>query len=513
MMRMGSARWWALGAVSLGVLAVSLDGTVLSVALPTLAKSLHASESDLEWFSAGYLLVLAAATLPAGLFGDRFGRKRVLLASLGAFGAGSAWCAYSPSPGPFLVARLVMGAAGAGVAVMALSQLTVLFDEAMRPKAVAVFQAANFLALPLGPILGGWMLSRFWWGWMFLVNVPVVLVGLIVVGAMVPESRAGQRPGLDPFGTSASVIGLVALTYGAIEAGRRGWGSGVAVASMVIGALLLAGFFGWERRLSARGGEPLIDPALFRSRSFTWGSLLAGEVGLSMIGLLFTMPQYFQAVRGADALGSGLRLLPLVGGLIVGTLPSSWMAKAFGPKLTVAAGFALVAAGSAVGAATTATSGTTFISAWMAVLCAGTGLAISGAVSAALSRLSAERSGTGSAVVQVFQKTAGPLGTAIMGSVLAAAYQSRLDTVPLPVAVDAAACRSVFSGLAAAQRLGSPPLAAALRGAFVHGMDVSLLTSAGIAVAGAVLTLAFLPGARRTGRHQRSPEVADAVRL
>jgi len=132
MMRMGSARWWAFGAVSLGVLAVSLDGTVLSVALPTLAKSLHASESDLEWFSAGYLLVLAAATLPAGLFGDRFGRKRVLLASLGVFGAGSAWCAYSPSPGPFLVARLVMGAAGAGVAVMASASSSTSFWSGLK---------------------------------------------------------------------------------------------------------------------------------------------------------------------------------------------------------------------------------------------------------------------------------------------------------------------------------------------------------------------------------------------
>ena len=149
----------------------------------------------------------------------------------------------------------------------------------------------------------------------------------------------------------------------------------------------------------------------------------------------------------------------------------------------------------------------------MAVLCAGTGLAISGAVSAALSQLSVDRSGTGSAVVQVFQKTAGPLGTAIMGSVLAAAYQSRLDTVRLPAAVDAAAHHSVFSGLAAAQRSASPAPAAAVRGAFVHGMDVSLLASTGIAVAGAVLTLAFLPGARRAGRRARAPEVADAVRL
>jgi MFS transporter, DHA2 family, multidrug resistance protein len=513
MTNVNSGRGWALGAVSLSVLAVSLDGTVLSVALPTLAQALHASESDLEWFSSGYLLLLAAATLPVGLLGDRAGRKRVLLVSLAVFGAGSALCAYSPSPGPFLVARLLMGLAGAGVAVMALSQLTVLFEEAERAKAVGVFQAANFLALPLGPIFGGWMLSHFWWGWMFVLNVPVVLVGLGVVIGLVPESRASQRPGLDPLGTSASVAGLVAVTYGAIEAGRNGWTSAVAVASMAGGALVLAGFFAWERHVNGRGGEPLIDPALFRSRSFTWGALLAGVVGLGMIGLLFTMPQYFQAVRGADAFGSGLRLLPLVGGLIVGALPASRLAKLIGAKLAVAAGFLLVAAGSALGAATTAASSTLFISVWMAVLCTGTGLALSAAVSAALSQLAAERSGTGSAVVQVFQKTAGPLGTALMGSVVTAAYQSRLDLFTLPPAAATAVRRSVYGGLAVAERLGSAPLANSVRAAFVHGMDMSLLTSTAIGVAGAILTLLFLPAGSGVGQTETLLEVSHASHL
>jgi MFS transporter, DHA2 family, multidrug resistance protein len=516
MTTLGSARWWALGAVCLSVLAVSLDGTVLSVALPTLARALHASESDLEWFSSGYLLLLAAAVLPVGLLGDRFGRKRILTVSLIVFGAGSALCAYASSPGMFLIARLLMGGAGAGVAVIALSQLTVLFDESERPKAVGVFQAANFLALPLGPIVGGWMLSRFWWGWMFLVNVPVVLLGVVVVAGLLPESRASRRPGLDPVGTAASMGGLVAVTYGVIEAGRNGWGDSTALGCMAAGVVMLVGFFGWERRLAARGGEPLIDPALFASRSFTWGSLLAGVVGLAMIGLLFTMPQYFQAVRGADAFGSGLRLLPLVGGLLVGSLPASVLAKAVGAKITVATGFVLVAIGSAVGGATTAASSTWFVSTWMAVVCAGTGMAMAAAVSVAISQLSAERSATGSAVVQVFQKTAGPFGTAIMGSVLAAGYQSHLDASGLAPAVAAAARHSVYSGLAVAQNLDSAPLADVVRAAFVHGMDASLLVSAAIAVVGAVLTVAFLPGARRNvhiGKHRAGnrSEVAYAA--
>src|SRR5499426_2147255 len=190
MMSNATARWWALGAVQLAVLAVGLDITVLSVALPTLATALHASESDLQWFSSGYTLVLAAAMLPAGLLGDRYGRKKVMLIALALFGVGSAACAYAPSASAFLVARLALGLAGAGVIVMAVSALTVLFKEEERPRAVAVWAGANFLAMPLGPIVGGWLLSNYWWGWVFLINVPVALVGLVAALVLVPESRA-----------------------------------------------------------------------------------------------------------------------------------------------------------------------------------------------------------------------------------------------------------------------------------------------------------------------------------
>ena len=193
--RSGARRWWALGAVSLSLFAVTVDGTVLSVALPTLAGALHATGSDLEWFSSGYLLLLAAATLPAGLIGDRFGRKKLLAGCLAAFGAGSALCAGAPSPGVFLIARLLMGLAGAGVTVMAMSALAVLFSDADRPRAVGIYEAANFLGLPAGPVLGGWMLSRLWWGWVFLLNVPIAAAGLTAVLVLVPESRAARRPG------------------------------------------------------------------------------------------------------------------------------------------------------------------------------------------------------------------------------------------------------------------------------------------------------------------------------
>ena len=499
MKNLGNRRWWALGALVLAVLAVGLDGTILSVALPTLATALHASEADLQWFSSGYLLVLAAAMLPAGLLGDRYGRKKVLLVSLALFGAGSAACAYAASAGAFIAARAVLGLAGAGIIVMALSALTVLFTEQERPRAVGIWAAANFLALPLGPILGGWLLTHYWWGWVFLLNVPVALIGFGATLALVPESRAPQRPGLDPVGIIASTSGLVVMTYGLIEAGQNGWSDASALVPIIAGLVVLVGFFLWERWLSQRPeGQPLVDLALFRSASFTWGVLLAATAGLAMIGVLFTMPQFFQGVLRTDAMGSGVRLLPLIGGLVVGAVPADRVARVVGAKLTVALGFALLASGMLLGATTDSGSSPGFIAAWMALVGVGMGLTMATAASAALSALPQERSGVGAAVMQAIQKVGAPFGAAILGSVLSSAYQAQLNLAGLPPVVANVVKQSFFGGIAVAMQLGSAPLLVSVRTAFVHGMDVSLVVAAGIAAAGFVLTLAFLPGRARS---------------
>ncbi len=490
----GTRRWWALGALGLAALTVGIDGTVLSVALPTLAKALHASESDLQWFSSGYFLVLAAAMLPAGLLGDRYGRKKVLLISLALFGIGSVACAYSTSLTEFLAARVLVVLGGAGLIVMAFSVLTVLFSRAERPKAVGVMSGVTFVAFPIGPILGGWLLSSYWWGWVFLINVPVVVVGLAAVIALVPEARAAQRPGLDLVGVAASAAGLVALTYGLIEAGQDGWTDIGALALMIAGVALLAGFLTWERRLTRRpGGQPLLDLSLFSSASFTWGVILAVVPILALLGILFTLPQYFQGVLGTNAMGSGLRLLPLVGGLVAGALPASRLVRLVGAKVAVTAGFVLLGAGLFTGAMTSMSSGGLYVAAWTAVAGLGTGIAMATAMSAALVELSAEKSGVGSAVLQAVNKTGGPLGIAILGSVLSAGYLARLHLSGLPPAAAAAVRQSVFGGVAVAQKIHSAALLGAVQAAFVHGMDLALAVSAGIAVAGAVLTLVFLP--------------------
>jgi MFS transporter, DHA2 family, multidrug resistance protein len=494
MQDLGTRRWWALAAVSLSVVAVGLDGTVLSVALPTLSKALDASESDLQWFSSGYFLVLAAAMLSAGLLGDRFGHKKVLLVSLGLFGVGSAACAFATSVAEFMTARVLLGLAGAGVVVMAISSLTVLFSKLERPKAVGVWAAANFLALPIGPILGGWLLTHFWWGWVFLINVPVAVVGLAAVAAWVPESRASARPGLDPVGVAASAAGLVAVTYGLIRAGQNGWNDAGAVLRVIAGVMLLVGFFTWERWLTRRpGGQPLLDLSLFGSASFTWGVILAAVAILAMIGVLFTMPQYFQGVVGTDAMGSGLRLLPLIAGLVVGAVPADRVVRLVGAKATAAVGFVILAVGLLLGARTSAAAGGVFVASWMAVVGVGMGLALATASSAALAELSEERSGVGSAVLQAVNKVGGPFGTAILGSVLSSGYLAHVDVSGLPAATATTVRQSIFGGVAIAHQIGSASLLESVRTAFVHGMDAALLVSAGIALAGGVLTWLFLP--------------------
>jgi MFS transporter, DHA2 family, multidrug resistance protein len=490
----GARKWWALGAVMLAVLAVGLDLTVLSVALPTLAVALRGSESDLQWFSSGYALVLAAAMLPAGLLGDRYGRKKVMLLSLALFACGSLACAYSRTAAEFIAARIVLGLAGAGLIVMAISALAVLFDDEERPRAVSIWAAANMIAFPIGPILGGWLLSHYWWGWVFLMNVPVAMLGFAAVAALVPESSSARRPGLDVVGIGTSSAGLVALSYGLIEAGQHGWGSAGALAWMLAGLAVLAAFAAWERTLARRGVQPLLDPVLFRSAAFTWGVILFTVLTMALVGLLFTMPQYFQGVLGASAEGSGIALLPMVGGLLAGLLPAAAVARKIGAKLTIAAGFAVLAAGLGLGAATTAASGEGFAAAWMAVAGAGTGLTMATAASAALGELTEERAGVGSGVLQALKNTGAPLGSAILGSVLASTYTSRLVLAGLPPAVARAARQSVFGGVAAAQALHSAALLTAVRAAFTDGLDIALIVSAGFAVAGIVLALIFMPG-------------------
>ncbi len=457
------------------------------------------------------------------MLGDRYGRKRVLMTALAIFGVSSAACAYAATSGELIAARAVLGLGAAAIMPLALAIIPVLFAPEERQKATAVMAATIFLSFPIGPLVGGVLLDRFWWGSVFLINVPVVVVALVAVAILMPESRSAERPRVDFAGVAISSAGLITLTYGCIKAGQDGWGA-AAIATMIAGAVLLAGFAAWERVLTRRGQgvRPLVELSLFRSAGFTWGTILATLVSFAMFGIMFAMPQYFQEVRGTDALGSGLRMLPMIGGMLAGmiggtrlqsprrpaagpagrrpgTRPGHSRPPLAGARSMVAAGFAVMAAGLAIGAFTTVSSGTGFAAVWFAVSGLGLGVAMPSAMNAALGALSADRSGAGSALITAMRQVGATIGVAILGAVLSSIYQTRLASAAVPAPVARVAQSSVAAGVTVAHRIGSAALLASVRAAFVDGLDVMLWTCGGIALASALLALAFLPRRARGG--------------
>jgi MFS transporter, DHA2 family, multidrug resistance protein len=513
-MAAGRRRWWALGALAVSSLVVGLDLTVLNLALPTLAVSLHITSGDtLQWFVVSYSLVFAAMLLPAGLLGDRFGRKRLLIVALVVFGVASLACAYSASAGQLIAARALLGLGAAFILPLSIAVIPVLFTEDERQRAITVVMGMTMVAFPIGPILGGWLLTHFWWGSVFLINVPVIAVALVAVAFLMPESRSTRRAPIDYVGVVLSRVGLTLLSYGLIEAGQKGWGQATDIAYMVVGALVLVGFVGWERIVSRRRrGRPLVDLTLFSSSGFTWGTILATMVSFAMFGLLFTVPTYYEAIVGVNPLGAGVRLLPMIGGLVVGAVLADRLARPVGAKLTVGLGFTLIAVGLLMGALTTVSSGYGYAALWVTIMGAGLGFALPGAMNAALGALSAERSGVGSGLIMAMRQVGGTFGVAILGSVLSSAYRSGLHAAVVPAALAATVRDSVSEGVAVAHQIGSATLFALVRSAFVHGMDVMLAVCGGIALAGIVLTLAFLP--RRSEPvevAEEAPDVADAA--
>ena len=502
--RPAARRWLALLAIAASVVVVGLDLTVLNLALPTMAVSLHASTGDLQWIADAYSLVLAAMILPAGLFGDRFGRKKILLIALVLFGAASVACAYAASTGALIAARAVLGVGAAAIFPLSLSVLPVMFAPEERQRAIALMSGATMLSFPIGPIVGGYLLDHFWWGSVFLINVPVVVLAIVAVAVLLPESRSAVRPRIDVTGVVVSSAGLVALTYGFIKAGQDGWSDVTALVTIAAGLLALALFVRLERRIEGRGSQALVDLRLFGSPGFRWGTILVTLVSFAMFGLFFAMPQYFQAVRGADALGSGLRLLPMIGGMLVGMLAgtrlqtsrrgaASGAAGAAGPRTVVTAGYVAMAVAMGLGALTTISTSTGYAIAWVAVAGLGLGLVMPAAMTVALGALSAERSGSGSALIAAMRQAGSVIGVAVLGTVISNAYSRGVDVTGLPAAAASAARSSVSGGVEVAHQLGSAALLDSARTAFVHGMDVMLWTCGGIALACALLAVVFLP--------------------
>ncbi|MBO2446908.1 DHA2 family efflux MFS transporter permease subunit [Actinomadura barringtoniae] len=499
----GSRRWWGLGALAVSMLALGFDLTILNVALATLSEDLHASTSQLQWTVDSYVLVFAALLMPAGLLGDRFGRKRLLLIGMVIFGAASLAGAFASGPAGVIVARTFMGI-GAGIMMpLSMSILPSIFPPEERTRAVAVWSSSMALGLPLGPLLGGWLLEHYWWGSIFLINVPVVAVGAIAVALLLPESRDAAAPRVDFLGALLSMGGLTALVYGVTEAPADGWTDPVILASLGGSLALLAAFVLWERRLT----QPMMDVRLFHDAAFTW-AVVAGTLGtLVMSGALFVLPQYLQVIQGNGVFGTGLRLIPMLLGLMVGGLAIDRLVPRTGHKPVIVTGLFLLAAGVGWGALTEVGDGYSTTATWLSVVGLGIGLSMIPAMDVVLSRLPEDQAGRGSGLVQTLRQTGAALGIAGLGSLLSTVYRDKVEVAGLPGNAADGARDSIGVAAKVSGQLHDANLLASAQHAYVQGMDAVLAVCAVGATVVAVLVWIFQP---RPPRPERAQDNVDS---
>jgi len=468
--------------VCLALAAVVAAMSSLNVALPDVARATHATQTQLAWVIDAYSLVFASLLLPAGAIGDRYGRRRALIAGLTIFGAGSAVAMTAHSAAELIGLRAVLGLGAALVMPATLSTITGTFPGEQRTRAVSVWAAVAGGAAVLGLLTSGILLQEWSWPSVFGLNVVLACVAIAGTIRFVPESGDPETPRVDITGAILAVIGIVALVYSVIEAPSQGWASVRTLAGLAAGAAVLGGFVAWEWNRRA----PLLDPRVFAIRSLAAGSLSIFVQFFALFGFIFIVLQYLQLVRGDSGLLSAVSMLPMAAAL----MPSARLAPALvarlGARVVCPAGLVLIAAALAVLSLLTPASGYWLLATGLIPLGAGMGLAMTPATSGITSALPAAQQGVGSALNDLSRETGGAVGIAVLASVLTATYQSHLSLAHLP----AAEASSARSSVAAATRLGGIVTAHA-QTAFTDGMHLALLIAAGI-VAAAAITVAAL---------------------
>jgi EmrB/QacA subfamily drug resistance transporter len=493
----GRVRAAALGVLCVAVLIANLDNTILNVALPTLARDLNAGPADLQWIVDAYVIVFAGLLLTAGSLADRIGRKRTFMAGLAFFAAGSAWAAFSGSVTMLIAARAGMGIGGA---LLIPSTLAIISDmyrgPGERQRAISLWAATTGVGVALGPIIGGLLLAHFWWGSVFLVNVPIAVAGLIAAAVLVPDSRDPGASAPDLPGAATSIAGIGLLLWAIIEGPSRGWASAWVLGAGAAGLAVLAAFVRWER-FSA---HPMLHLGFFRNRAFAAAIPAVATVNFGLYGALFVLTQFLQFSLGYSALAAGVRVLPAATAIVVIAPLSAVSVRLIGPKLTMAAGLAFIASGLYLVSGLTAGTGYGGIVAGLVLLGAGAGLALptsSGSVVSAVPRANA---GVASATNTTANQVGGALGVAVIGSLLATRYSGHMTAAlagqHVPAAAIAAVRGSLGGALAVAARLpgaSGAPLAQLARAAFASGLDLGLLAAAGVALAGLLITVIWLP--------------------
>jgi EmrB/QacA subfamily drug resistance transporter len=490
-------RWGTLAVLCLSLLVIGIDNTVLNVALPTLVEDLGASASQQQWIVDTYVLVFASLLLTAGMLADRFGRRGALQVGLAIFGLGSATAAFAGSAGMLIGARAVMGIGGAAIMPSTLSILTNVFTDAReRAQAIGVWAAVAGLGIAIGPVTGGWLLEHFWWGSVFLVNLPVVAIALLAGRLLVPTSRDPAPRRLDPLGTVLSFVGLAGVLYAIIEGPSQGWTHGPVVAAFSGGMAVLATFVAWELHTD----HPLLDMRFFENPRFSGASIAIMLVFFALFGTLFFLTQYLQFVLGYDPLRAGLAVAPVALALLVSAPLAPVLTARVGTKVMVAVGLAIVSAGLVILSTAGVSSGYGVVLATILVLGVGMGLAMAPATDSIMGSLPRAQAGVGSAVNDTTRMVGGSLGVAILGSVLSASYHATIvgsaAIARLPSSAAAAASNSLGGAVEVARRLGggaAQSIHSAASQAFVHAMGQAVLAGAAVALAGAIFALAWLP--------------------
>lgn len=497
----------------LAAFAINLDTTIVNVALPSLVRQLHASNSQLQWVVDAFNLLFAASVLAAGSLSDRFGRKGMLLAGLSVFGLASLAGGLTGDPAQLIIARSVMGLGAAMVFPSTLSMLTNVFTErSERARAIGLWGAITGAAIALGPIAGGWLLQVFDWRAIFFVMAPIAGVAGLLAGRYVPTSRDPHAPRTDRSGFALSIATVALLVYTIIEAPTYGWGTVRTLGGFALSAVLAAAFVAWERRTD----EPMLDVDLFRNPRFTAAS---GSVAISFFalsGFIFLVTQYFQFLKGYGPLSTGVRLLPVASLVAISSILGTKVAVRLGTKLVVASGLLLMAGFFLWVTITSTATGYGTIAAQMVVLGTGMGLTSAPATEAIMGVVPRAKAGVGSAVNDTTRLLGGTLGVAVIGSVYASLYASGLSrALParLPATLTGTAHASLGAALTVSGRLahaGHGALATAVHNAastaFFQGFHTADMVAAGVAAAGAVIALVLLPSqptAASTGTEDR----------
>ncbi|MGH9212305.1 MAG: MFS transporter [Acidimicrobiales bacterium] len=503
-------RWLVLAVMCLSLLLIVMDNTIVNVALPTIREDLDATTGQLQWIVDAYILVFAGLLLTMGALGDRFGRRGALAIGLTIMAVASILSSLANSPDQLIATRAVMGIGGALVMPATLSIITNVFTNPReRAQAIAIWSATAGMAVAIGPVTGGWLLEHWWWGSVFLVNVPVVVVAVVLGQLVVPTSRDPEAPPVDIPGAALSIVGLTAMVYAIIE-GPNGWTAPHVLGGFALSVVLLGAFALWEWHTS----HPMLDVSLFRNPRFSAGSISIAFTFFVMFGSFFLLTQLLQSVMGYTPLQAGIRLLPMAATQMIVAPASAKLVERIGTKVVVATGMMIAALGLLLTSGLTAGASYGEVAACLVVLSIGFAMMMPPATEAIMGSLPPAKAGVGSAVNDTTRELGGAFGVAVLGSVVSSTYGPQVrDAVagsPLPATAVEAVSDQIGAAIETAGQIGGEPgrlLAEAASGAFVDGMSTAMVIGALVMAAGAVLVALFLPARGRD--HELRSQTGD----